>query len=66
MPVVGQGSDMGGCGYARDVPRDIGLDKDRERPVDRPRSANIRLDEMNEGFDRLADATVARPVIMGD
>ncbi len=58
------GSYMGGCVIARDVPRYIQLYKDRKLPVDRLRSARIRLDEVNEGFDRLADATVVRQVIM--
>lgn len=60
------GSYMGGCVIARDVPRYIDLYKDRKLPVDRLRSARIRLDEVNEGFDRLADATVVRQVIMFD
>ncbi len=61
-----KGSYMGGCVIARDVPRYIGLYKDRKLPVDRLRSARITLDEVNEGFDRLADAAVVRQVIMFD
>ena len=60
------GSYMGGCVIARDVPRYINLYKDRKLPVDRLLSARIRLDEVNEGFDRLADAAVVRQVIMFD
>ncbi|MEZ5856629.1 MAG: zinc-dependent alcohol dehydrogenase family protein [Hyphomicrobiaceae bacterium] len=60
------GSYMGGCVIARDVPRYIGLYKDRKLPVDRLLSAKIRLDEVNEGFDRLADATVVRQVVLFD
>ncbi|MEZ5851585.1 MAG: zinc-dependent alcohol dehydrogenase family protein [Hyphomicrobiaceae bacterium] len=61
-----KGSYMGGCVIARDVPRYIGLYKDSKLPVDRLRSARITLDEVNEGFDRLADAAVVRQVIMFD
>ncbi len=61
-----KGSYMGGCVIARDVPRYIALYQDRKLPVDRLRSARIRLDEVNEGFDRLADAAVVRQVIMFD
>lgn len=61
-----KGSYMGGCVIARDVPRYISLYKDHKLPVDRLLSARIRLDEVNEGFDRLADAAVVRQVIMFD
>lgn len=61
-----KGSYMGDCVIARDVPRYIGLYKDRKLPVDRLKSARISLDEINEGFDRLADAAVVRQVIMFD
>jgi alcohol dehydrogenase len=61
-----KGSYMGDCVIARDVPRYIGLYKDRKLPVDRMKSARISLDEINEGFDRLADAAVVRQVIMFD
>jgi alcohol dehydrogenase len=61
-----KGSYMGGCVIARDVPRYIALYKDRKLPVDRLRSALISLDEVNEGFDRLADAAVVRQMIMFD
>jgi alcohol dehydrogenase len=57
---------MGGCVIARDVPRYIGLYKDRKLAVDKLLSARIRLDDVNEGFDRLADAAVVRQVILFD
>jgi alcohol dehydrogenase len=60
------GSYMGGCVIARDVPRYIQLYKDRKLPVDRLLSARIGLDDVNEGFDRLADAQVVRQVILFD
>lgn len=61
-----KGSYMGGCVIPRDMPRYIQLYRDRKLPVDRLRSAHIRLDDVNEGFDRLADAQVVRQVIMFD
>ena len=61
-----KGSYMGGCVIARDMPRYIELYKHRKLPVDRLRSALIRLDEVNEGFDRLADAEVVRQIITFD
>jgi len=60
------GSYMGGCVIARDVPRYIRLYQDRKLPVDRLLSARIRLEDVNEGFDRLAEAAVVRQVIMLD
>jgi len=60
------GSYMGGCVIARDVPRYIGLYKDRKLAVDKLLSARIRLDDVNEGFDRLADAAVVRQVVLFD
>jgi len=60
------GSYMGGCVIARDVPRYIGLYKDRKLPVDRLLSARIGLEDVNDGFDRLADAAVVRQVILFD
>ncbi len=61
-----KGSYMGDCVIARDVPRYINLYKDRKLPVDKLRSARIRLDDINDGFERLADASVVRQVIMFD
>lgn len=61
-----KGSYMGGCVIARDMPRYIQLYKDRKLPVDRLRSALIKLEDINEGFDRLADAAVVRQVITFD
>jgi alcohol dehydrogenase len=59
-----KGSYMGDCVIARDVPRYLQLYRDRKLPVDRLRSASIRLEEINEGFDRLADAQVVRQVVV--
>ena len=59
-----KGSYMGDCVIARDVPRYLQLYRDRKLPIDRLRSASIRLEEVNEGFDRLAEAQVVRQVIV--
>jgi alcohol dehydrogenase len=59
-----KGSYMGDCVIARDVPRYIQLYRDRKLPVDRLRSATIGLEDVNEGFDRLADAQVVRQMIV--
>lgn len=59
-----KGSYMGDCVISRDVPRYLQLYRDRKLPIDRLRSASIRLEEVNDGFDRLADAQVVRQVIV--
>lgn len=61
-----KGSYMGGCVIARDVPRYIGLYKDRKLPIDKLRSARMKLEDINDGFERLAAASVVRQVIMFD
>ncbi len=58
-----KGSYMGSCVAARDIPRLLALYKQGRLPVDRLRSANLRLDQINEGFDRLADGSVIRQVL---
>lgn len=58
-----KGSYMGSCVAARDIPRLLELYKQGRLPVDRLRSANLRLDQINEGFDRLADGSVIRQVL---
>ena len=60
------GSYMGSCKAAHDVPRFIDLYKTGRLPIDRLRSANIRLEDINEGFDKLADAATVRQVIVFD
>jgi alcohol dehydrogenase len=59
-----KGSYMGDCVIARDVPRYIQLYRDRKLPVDRLRSATIKLEDINEGFDRLADGQAVRQMIV--
>ena len=58
-----KGSYMGSAVPERDIPRYIALYKQGRLPVDRIRTATITLDEINEGFDRLADGDEVRQVI---
>lgn len=57
------GSYMGSCVPQRDIPRFIDLYRAGALPVDLIRSREIRLEELNEGFDRLDRGEVARQVI---
>jgi alcohol dehydrogenase len=58
-----KGSYIGSGVPARDIPRYIDLYRDGRLPVDSLLSGGLRLDEVNEGFDRLADGGVVRQVI---
>ena len=59
-----KGSYMGSCVATRDVPRLLALYKQGSLPVDRLRSGPpLRLDQINEGFDRLADGSVVRQIL---
>ena len=58
-----RGSYMGSCVPARDVPLFIGLYQDGRLPIDRLKSGTLKLDEINEGFDRLADVAAVRQII---
>lgn len=58
-----KGSYMGSCTPRRDVPHYLSLYLDGRLPVDRLRSGQIGLDEINAGFDRLADGNVVRQIL---
>ena len=58
-----KGSYIGTCVPIRDMPRYIALYKAGRLPVDRLMSGTIGLDEINEGFDRLARGEVVRLVV---
>lgn len=58
-----KGCYMGSSVPARDIPRFMEMFRQGRLPVDRLRSATIRLDEINEAFDALADGRVVRQVI---
>jgi alcohol dehydrogenase len=57
------GSYMGSCVPQRDIPRFIEMYRSGSLPVDLLRSRDLRLEEVNEGFDRLDRGEVARQVI---
>ncbi|WP_423905684.1 zinc-dependent alcohol dehydrogenase family protein [Candidatus Spongiihabitans sp.] len=59
-----KGSYMGSCVPSRDIPRYIGLFQDGKLPIDRLTSRQIALDDLNEGFDRLADGSTMRQVLV--
>jgi alcohol dehydrogenase len=59
-----KGSYVGSCVPARDIPRFIALYQQGLLPVDRLMSERIRLDEINEGFDRLADGGTVRQLVV--
>lgn len=58
-----KGSYMGSAVPARDIPRYIALFKAGALPVDKLLTHKLRLDEINEGFDRLAAGEAVRQVI---
>jgi alcohol dehydrogenase len=59
-----KGSYMGSCSPRRDIPRFIDLYRKGKLPVDRLRSGSVTFDEINEGFDRLADGEVVRQILL--
>lgn len=61
-----KGSYIGTCVPVRDLPRYIALYKQGRLPVDRLLSGTISLDDINAGFDRLHDGSVARLVVRFD
>ena len=58
-----KGSYFGSCVPARDIPRFISLYQRGKLPVNKLLSEIVRLDELNEAFDRLADARSIRQVM---
>ncbi len=59
-----KGSYVGSCVPARDIPRFISLYRQGLLPVDRLMSDRIGLDQINEGFDRLADGVSVRQILV--
>ncbi|NIO41472.1 MAG: zinc-binding dehydrogenase [Burkholderiales bacterium] len=59
-----KGSYVGSCIPARDVPRYIDLYRKGMLPVNKLMSDHISLDQINEGFDRLASGHTVRQIIM--
>ena len=58
-----RGSYMGSCVPTRDIPRYIALYKRGLLPVHKTRTATIKLDDINEGFDRLSAGDEVRQAI---
>lgn len=59
-----KGSYVGSCVPERDIPRFIALYQRGLLPVDKLMSERIGLDEINEGFDRLADGASVRQMLL--
>ena len=58
-----KGSFMGSAVPSRDIPRFIELYRAGRLPIDRLLSDPIRLEDLNEGFDRLAEGSVVRQMV---
>jgi alcohol dehydrogenase len=58
-----RGSYMGSCVPKRDIPRFIALYQRGRLPVHKLRSSLIGFDDINAGFDRLAEGTVLRQIL---
>jgi alcohol dehydrogenase len=61
-----KGSYMGSCVPRRDIPRFIAMYQAGILPVDKLQTHTLRLEEINEGFDRLAQAQAVRQIILFD
>jgi len=59
-----KGSYLGSCVVERDIPHYINLFQKGELPVDQLISRRIALEDLNEAFDRLADGSEVRQVIV--
>lgn len=58
-----KGSYLGSCVPSRDIPRYMNLFQEDRLPVDKLISDFITLDEINEGFDKLASGDSSRVII---
>ncbi len=59
-----RGSYLGSCVPDRDIPRLIGLHRAGRLPVERLITHRLGLEELNEGFDRLAAGAAVRQVVL--
>jgi alcohol dehydrogenase len=59
-----RGSYLGSCVPERDLPRFLALHADGALPVERLLTHRLALDDVNEGFDRLASGQAVRQAIM--
>ena len=58
------GSYLGGCVPMRDIPAYIALYQTGRLPVDRLLTHTMSLDEINDGFDRMARGEAIRQVVL--
>ena len=58
-----KGSYIGTCVPTRDIPRFVALYRAGKLPVDRLMSGKLKLEDINEGFDRLHEGKAVRQVI---
>lgn len=59
-----KGSYIGTCVPSRDIPRYIDLYRQGKLAVDRLMTGKLRLDDINEGFDRLHEGKAVRQIIV--
>ncbi len=59
-----KGSYIGTCVPARDIPRYLDLYRSGKLPIDRLLSARMKLEDVNGGFDQLAQGRAVRQVVM--
>lgn len=59
-----KGSYIGTCVPMRDIPRYVALYRQGRLPVKRLMSGHLKLDDINEGFDKLQAGEVVRQVIV--
>jgi alcohol dehydrogenase len=59
-----KGSYIGTCVPVRDIPRYIQLYRSGRLPVDRLLSERIRLEDINQGFDRLHEGKAIRQIVL--
>lgn len=58
-----QGCYMGSCSAPDDMPRFVDYYRDGKLPVDKLRTGDLPLADINAGFDRLADGTAIRQIL---
>ncbi|MGI4950808.1 MAG: zinc-dependent alcohol dehydrogenase family protein [Janthinobacterium lividum] len=58
-----KGSYIGTCVPVRDIPRYVALYRAGKLPIDRLMSGKLKLEDINEGFDRLHEGRAVRQVI---
>ena len=59
-----RGSYMGSCVPVRDIPMYIDAMRQGRLPVDQLVGERIGFEDMNKGFDQLADGEVVRQILM--